>query len=424
MAGKGSVLLAYSGGLDTSTILAWLIDEGYDVVAFMADVGQEEDFEAARSKAMKCGAKDFILEDMKREFVEELIYPAVQANAIYEDVYLLGTALARPVIARGMIDAAAKTGCQYVSHGCTGKGNDQVRFELAFYGLKPDIKIIAPWRIPEFYTRFAGRSALLEYAASKGIPVTQTKSKPWSTDENLFHISYEAGILEDPNTTPPSDMWKLTNSPETAPNEAEHIEITFTKGIPTKVKVGSSGKEHTDGVDIFLTLNNLARLHGIGRVDIVENRFIGVKSRGCYETPGGTILRAAHIDLEGLTLDREVRRIRDGLITTKFSEQLYYGMFFSPEGKFIRSCIPESQKTVNGVVKLKLYKGNTIIEGRSSEEQLYDEQFSSMDELGGFEPSLTTGFIEVNAIRLKRFGVGQIEKGYGGSDVKAAYGLQ
>lgn len=218
-------------------------------------------------------------------------------------------------------------------------------------------------------------------------------------------------------------MWKLTNSPETAPNDAERVEITFTKGIPTKVKVASTGKEHTDAVDIFFTLNNLARLHGIGRVDIVENRFIGVKSRGCYETPAGTILRTAHIDLEGLTLDREVRRIRDQMITTKFSEQLYYGMFFSPESKFIRSCIPESQKTVNGQVKLKLYKGNTIVEGRSSEEQLYDEKFSSMDELGGFEPELTTGFIEVNAIRLKRYGVGQIGKGLGGSDTKAAYGL-
>ncbi|CAO1627044.1 unnamed protein product [Jaminaea pallidilutea] len=422
MTGKGKVLLAYSGGLDTSTILAWLIDEGYDVVAFMADVGQEEDFEAARSKALKCGAKDFILSDMKREFITQLIYPAVQANAIYEDVYLLGTSLARPVIARGMIEAADKYGCQFVSHGCTGKGNDQVRFELAFYGLKPDIKVIAPWRNPEFYNRFAGRSALLEYAASKGIPVTQTKSKPWSTDENLFHISYEAGILEDPNTTPPDDMWKLTNSPETAPEKPEHIAITFTKGIPTKVSVG--GKEITDAVDIFFTLNNLARVHGIGRVDIVENRFIGVKSRGCYETPAGTILRAAHVDLEGLTLDREVRRLRDSFITTKFSEQLYYGMFFTPECKFVRSCIPGTQGTVNGQVKLKLYKGNVIVQGRTSEETLYDEKFSSMDELGGFQPEETTGFIEVNAIRIKRYGVGQVAKGLGGCSEEVAYGLQ
>ncbi|KAK0523006.1 argininosuccinate synthetase [Tilletia horrida] len=421
---KGKVLLAYSGGLDTSTILAWLIDEGYDVVAFMADVGQEEDFEAARSKALKCGAKGFILEDMKREFIENLIYPAVQANAIYEDVYLLGTSLARPVIARGMISAAEKEGCQYVSHGCTGKGNDQVRFELAFYGLKPDIKVIAPWRIPEFYNRFAGRSALLEYAESKGIPVTQTKSKPWSTDENLYHISYEAGILEDPNTTPPDDMWKLTVSPEKAPDTPERIVISFAKGIPTQVKlVDQQGKTVTDGVDIFLTLNALARKHGIGRVDIVENRFIGVKSRGCYESPGATILRAAHIDLEGLTLDREVRRIRDQVITTKLSEILYYGFFFSPEGEFVRSCIPASQKTVNGEVKLKLYKGNVIIEGRSSEELLYDEKFSSMDELGGYEPTDASGFVASQAIRIKRYGVGQAAKGLGGSSAQVAYGL-
>jgi argininosuccinate synthase len=372
---------------------------------------------------MKCGAVGFILSDMRREFIEELIYPAVQANAIYEDVYLLGTSLARPVIARGMIAAAAQEGCQYVSHGCTGKGNDQVRFELGFYGLQPDIKIIAPWRIREFYERFAGRSALLEYAASKGINVTQSKAKPWSTDENLFHTSYEAGVLEDPNHTPPADMWKLIKAPEDAPEAGEKLVISFTKGIPTKVEVASTGKTFTDAVDIFYTLNNLARLHAVGRVDIVENRFIGVKSRGCYETPAGTILRAAHIDLEGLTLDREVRRIRDAFITTKLSEQLYNGLFFSPEGKFVRSCIPESQKTVNGEVKVKLYKGNVIIEGRKSEEQLYDEKFSSMDELGGFEPEMTTGFIEVNAIRIKRFGVGQIAKGLGGSDIKAAYGL-
>lgn len=424
MTSSGKVLLAYSGGLDTSTILSWLIDEGYDVVAYMANVGQEEDFDAVREKALKCGAKDFILDDMRREFVEELIFPAVQANAIYEDVYLLGTSLARPVIARGMIETAAKTGCEYVSHGCTGKGNDQVRFELAFYGLNPDIKVIAPWRIPKFYQRFAGRSDLLEYAASKGIPVTQTKAKPWSTDENLFHISYEAGILEDPNTTPPDDMWKLTESPQRAPEQPEKITIEFKQGIPAKVTLTESGKSFTDSVDVFLQLNALARKHGIGRVDIVENRFIGVKSRGCYESPGATILRAAHIDLEGLTLDREVRRIRDQIVTTKLSEILYYGFFFSPESKFVRGCIPPSQTTVNGTVKLSLYKGNVTIEGRRSEELLYDEAFTSMDEMGGFEPEQTSGFIAVQAIRLKRYGLGLQQKGQAGSDVKSAYALE
>ena len=420
----GRVLLAYSGGLDTSTILAWLIDEGYEVIAYLANVGQEEDFDAVRDKALKCGAKEFIVEDLRREFVEELIFPAVQANAIYEDVYLLGTSLARPVIARGMIETATKKGCEYVSHGCTGKGNDQVRFELAFYGLKPDIKVIAPWRLPKFYERFAGRSALLEYAESKGIPVTQTKSKPWSTDENLFHISYEAGILEDPNTTPPDDMWKLTQSPQKAPDTPEKITIEFKQGIPVKVTKTESGESYTDSVDVFLQLNALARKHGIGRVDIVENRFIGVKSRGCYESPGATILRAAHIDLEGLTLDREVRRLRDQIVTTKFSEILYYGFFFSPESKYVRGCIPPSQTTVNGVVKLSLYKGNVVIEGRSSNELLYDEKFSSMDELGGFEPENTSGFIAVQAIRLRRYGLGQAEKGKAGADTKAAYALE
>ena len=420
MTSSGRVLLAYSGGLDTSTILAWLIDEGYEVIAYLANVGQEEDFDGVRAKALKCGAKDFILDDLRREFVEEIIFPAIQANAIYEDVYLLGTSLARPVIARGMIETAEKTHCEYVSHGCTGKGNDQVRFELAFYGLNPDIKVIAPWRIPAFYNRFAGRSALIEYAESKGIPVTQTKSKPWSTDENLYHISYEAGILEDPNTTPPSDMWKLTQAPESAPDLPEKISIEFAKGIPVKASIGD--KVHTDPVDLFIALNAVARKHGVGRIDIVENRFIGVKSRGCYESPGATILRAAHIDLEGLTLDREVRRIRDQIVTTKLSEILYYGFFFSPESKYVRSCIPPSQTTVNGTVRLSLYKGSVRIEGRYSDELLYDEKFSSMDELGGFEPESTSGFITVQSIRLKRFGVSEAARGVRGASVNAAYG--
>ncbi|KAJ4479633.1 putative argininosuccinate synthase [Lentinula edodes] len=419
---SGRVLLAYSGGLDTSCILAWLIEQGYEVYAFMADVGQEEDFAAAEKKALKVGAKKFFLEDMKREFVNELIYPAVQANCIYENVYLLGTSLARPVIARGMIAVADREGCDFVSHGCTGKGNDQVRFELAFYGLKPDIKVIAPWRIPEFYHRFAGRKDLLAYAAEKSIPVTQTTAKPWSTDENLFHISYEAGILEDPNTTPPVDMWKLTTSPENAPQTPEQITIEFKAGLPVKVIVPDSSKTHTDPVDIFLALNTLGRKHGIGRIDIVENRFIGVKSRGCYESPGATILRAAHIDLEGLTLDRNVRALRDQFVTIEFSKILYNGHFFTPEREFITAAIPASQRTVNGVVKLKLYKGNVIIEGRESSEGLYDEQQASMDELGGFEPSDTTGFIAIESIRIKKWAQANIAKGQAGVAPKDVYG--
>lgn len=305
----------------------------------------------------------------------------------------------------------------YVSHGCTGKGNDQVRFELAFYGLRPEIKVIAPWRLPgswgnqprlkahihcttDFYNRFPGRQALLAYAAEKNIPVQQTAAKPWSTDENLFHISYEAGILEDPNVTPPEDMWKLTSSLEAAPTEPERISLEFRGGLP--VKLTAQEKTVTDPVEIFLGLNALARKHGIGRIDIVENRFIGVKSRGCYESPGATILRAAHMDLEGLTLDRNVRALRDQFITIEFSRILYNGQFFSPERVFVTSAIPASQKTVNGVIRLKLYKGNTIIEGRYSEEGLYDEAESSMDQLGGFEPTDTSGFIQIESIRIKK----------------------
>jgi len=321
-----------------------------------------------------------------------------------------------------MIAIADKEGCDFVSHGCTGKGNDQVRFELAFYGLKPDIKVVAPWRIPEFYNRFPGRQALLAYAAEQNIPVAQTTSKPWSTDENLFHISYEAGILEDPNTTPPVDMWKLTTAPEEAPEKPERISIEFKGGLPTKVTVPDDNKTYEDGVEIFLALNALGRKHGIGRVDIVENRFIGVKSRGCYESPGATILRAAHVDLEGLTLDRNVRALRDQFVTIELSKILYNGHFFTPEREFITSSIPASQRTVNGLVRLKLYKGNVVIEGRESSEGLYDEQQSSMDELGGFEPTDTSGFIQIESIRIKKWAQANIRKGQAGVEPKDVYG--
>ncbi|KAG1741182.1 putative argininosuccinate synthase [Suillus lakei] len=418
---QGRVLLAYSGGLDTSCILAWLIEEGYEVYAFMADVGQEEDFEAARKKALSVGAKKFFVEDLKREFVTQLIYPAVQANCIYENVYLLGTSLARPVIARGMISVADKEGCDYVSHGCTGKGNDQVRFELAFYGLKPDIKVIAPWRLPEFYNRFPGRQALLAYAAEKGIPVQQTAAKPWSTDENLFHISYEAGILEDPNTTPPDDMWKLTASLQDAPAQPEQLSIEFKAGLPVKVVIADQAPL-TDPVDIFLALNAVARKHGVGRIDIVENRFIGVKSRGCYESPAATILRVAHMDIEGLTLDRNVRALRDQFVTIELARILYNGHFFTPEREFVTSAIPASQRTVNGTVRLKLYKGNVVVIGRYSDEGLYDEHQSSMDELGGFEPTDTTGFIQIESIRIKKWGQANARKGQAGVEPQDVYG--
>ncbi|MCJ1284778.1 argininosuccinate synthetase [Xylographa opegraphella] len=411
---KDKVCLAYSGGLDTSCILAWLIEKGYDVVCFMADVGQEEDFEAAKQKALKIGAKEVYVEDLRREFVEELCFPAIQCNAVYENIYLLGTSLARPVIARAQISVAQKTKCTLVSHGCTGKGNDQVRFELAFYALQPSIKVIAPWRIPEFYNRFAGRNDLLEYAAQQSIPVTSTKSKPWSMDENLAHCSYEAGILEDPNTTPPTDMWKLTQDPESAPNDPEDFTLTFEKGIPVKLSYNEAGKGKavTNPLDLFLTANTIARRHGVGRVDIVENRFIGLKSRGCYETPGLTMLRSAHLDLEGLVLDREVRALRDQFVTFNYSKILYNGLYFSPEREFLEESIKASQKNVNGQVRCRVYKGQMMVLGRSSEtEKLYDATESSMDEITGFEPSETSGFIGVQAIRLKKYGTMKGEKG-------------
>jgi len=409
---KEKVCLAYSGGLDTSCILAWLLEKGYEVVCFMADIGQEEDFEAAKEKALKIGASSVHIVDLRKEFVEKLCYPAIQCNAIYENVYLLGTSLARPVIARGQIAVAEKEGCTLVSHGCTGKGNDQVRFELAFYALKPDIKVIAPWRLPEFYNRFAGRNDLLAYAAEVGVPVSQTKAKPWSMDENLAHCSYEAGILEDPNETAPKDLWKLTADPLDAPDTPEDFTIHFEKGLPSKLEY-EGGKVVSEPLDLFLAANAIARRHGVGRIDIVENRFIGLKSRGCYETPGLTILRSAHVDLEGLVLDKEIRALRDQFVTFNYSKILYNGLYFSPEREFLEDSITSSQKTVNGKVRCRVYKGSLIILGRSSEtSNLYDMAESSMDEIGtSFAPVDTTGFISVQAIRLKKYGAQKLLDG-------------
>ncbi|EDO17407.1 hypothetical protein Kpol_1037p3 [Vanderwaltozyma polyspora DSM 70294] len=413
---KGKVCLAYSGGLDTSVILAWLLEQGYEVIAFMANVGQEEDFEAAKEKALKIGATKFVCVDCREQFVEDILFPAVQVNAVYEDVYLLGTSLARPVIAKAQIDVAEQEGCFAVSHGCTGKGNDQIRFELSFYALKPDVTVITPWRLPEFFERFAGRKDLLDYAAEKGIPVAQTKAKPWSTDENQAHISYEAGILEDPNVTPPNDMWKLITDPMDAPDTPQDLSIEFVKGLPVKVtyKDSASGQEKsvTSPLDIFLTVSNLARANGVGRIDIVENRYINLKSRGCYEQAPLTVLRKAHVDLEGLTLDKEVRQLRDQFVTPSYSKLLYNGSYFSPECEYVRTMIKPSQETVNGTVRLCLYKGNVIVLGRYSEtENLYDATESSMDELAGFLPTDATGFIAIQSIRIKKYGQAKKEKG-------------
>ncbi|KAI5310801.1 argininosuccinate synthetase [Ascosphaera atra] len=408
--GKEKVCLAYSGGLDTSCILAWLIEQGHEVVCFLADVGQKEDFKEAERKALLIGAQKLVVEDLKREFVEEMCFTAVQCNAIFEDRYLLGTSLARPVTARAMMRVAKKEGCTAVSHGCTGKGNDQVRFELAFYAINPSIHVIAPWRMPVFYERFQGRNDLLDYAEKKGIPVTSTKAKPWSMDENLAHCSYEAGILEEASIPPPDDMWKLTDDPRKAPNQEEDFSIFFEKGIPTKVVIGD--KTYTDSLELFIALNEIGRKHGVGRVDIVENRFIGLKSRGCYDSPAMTILRLAHLDLEGLVLDREVRQLRDQFVTITYSKILYNGMYFSPERVFIEKSIAASQDEVNGQVKLRAYKGSVSVLGRSSEtSSLYSPEQSSMDSLEGFSPADTTGFIATQSIRLKAWGEAEAKHG-------------
>jgi argininosuccinate synthase len=397
---KGKVVLLYSGGLDTTTILLWLKEQGYDVHAYIADLGQEEDFDAAREKALKVGASKVHVEDLREDFLKSYIYPAIQANIMYENLYLCGTSLARPCIAKRAVEIANEEGCDFVAHGATGKGNDQVRFELSFLALQPELTCIAPWRDPAFFERFAGRQDLLDYAAANGLEVVQTKAKPYSMDENMLHISYEAGILEDPATEPPADMFRMTTAPEDAPDTPEYVSIDFEQGIPVRITNESDGKVITDGLEGFLYLNQLGGKHGVGRVDVVENRFVGIKSRGIYETPGGELLRTAHVGVEGLTLDREVFRLRD-MVGAKFADSVYNGFWFSPEMEWMLSAIDKSQERVTGRATLKLYKGHASIVGRESPLSLYDQKLSSMDEQGGYNPRDAEGFIHVNSIRLK-----------------------
>ena len=395
---KKKVVLAYSGGLDTSCILKWLVDKGYEVVAYIADVGQNEDFEAAKKKALKIGASKVYIEDLKEEFVTDFIFPAIKANAVYEHKYLVGTSLARPVIAKKQIEIAKKEGAEYVSHGATGKGNDQVRFELTYYALNPKIKVIAPWKTQEFLDQFKGRTDLLNYAKEKGIPVTATHQKPYSSDANLMHISYEAGVLEDPKTPPP-DVFEWTTSPKNAPDKETKIEIHFKDGTPIKVVNKEDGTVKTKPLDLFTYLNKLGAENGIGRIDMVENRFVGIKSRGVYETPGATILLHAHMDIEGIAMDREVMRLRN-MLTPKFAEIVYYGFWYSPEMDFLMAAINKSQEVIDGIVYLSLYKGNITILGRESPSSLYNKDLSSMDIAGGYNQKDAEGFIKINAIRL------------------------
>ncbi len=386
------IVLAYSGGLDTSVILAWLM-ENYQcpVIAFCADLGQGDDMDAIREKAIQTGAEEVIMEDLKEDFVRDFVWPALRANAVYESGYLLGTSLARPLIAMRQVEAARGSGADAVSHGATGKGNDQVRFEMAYMALEPDLKVIAPWRIWDF----KGREDLVRYARSKHIPVPVTKEKPYSTDANLLHISFEGGILEDTWKEPPKDMFVMSVSPEDAPDQPSYIEVQFKGGNPVAV----DGKSLSPA-ELLAHLNALGGRNGIGRVDLVENRYVGMKSRGVYETPGGTILRVAHQAIESITMDREVMHIRDGLVP-RYAEMIYYGYWFSPERGMLQSLMDEAQENVNGIARLKLYKGNCIVVGRKSERSLYDPDFATFESDDVYDQKHAEGFIRLNALRLK-----------------------
>jgi len=386
------IVLAYSGGLDTSVILKWLSEEYQcPIVAYAADVGQEEDWDAVRAKGLATGAEKVIISDLKKEFVEEYIFPAFRSNAIYEGSYLLGTSLARPIIAKEQVRIAHAEGADAVSHGATGKGNDQVRFELAYLGIDPSLTIIAPWRIWDLNSR----QKLVEYAKEHAIPVPVTKEKPYSSDENLLHISFEGGILENPWNEPDETMFKLSVSPEKAPDVATYLEIEFANGDP----VALDGVK-MEPLPLFMRLNTLGGANGIGRLDLVENRFVGMKSHGVYETPGGTILRTAHRDLETITLDREVMRIRDSLVA-RYAELIYNGFWFSPERELLQTTMDATQKTVNGIVRLKLYKGNCIPVGRKSDQSLYQESFATFEEDQVYNQADAGGFIRLNGLRLR-----------------------
>lgn len=386
-----SIVLAYSGGLDTSVILTWL-RETYQVpvIAYVGNVGQDEDFEAIRAKAYRTGAADVIVDDLRDSFVETYVVAAIKANAVYEGSYLLGTSLARPVIAEGLVKAARAAGAGAIAHGATGKGNDQVRFELTVKALAPDLAVIAPWRT----WSFVGRSDLLEYAAKHGIEVPVTAEKPYSMDANLMHISYEGGILEDPWAEPPEDIFLWTASVHDAPDEPERIEISFDKGVP----VALDG-EKMKPADLLAELNAIGSRHGVGRVDIVENRFIGIKSRGVYETPGATILLAAHRAVESITLDREVAHFKDSLVP-KFAELVYNGFWFAPEMDLLRSMVETTQASVTGTVRLKLFKGGITVTGRKSPYSLYNAEQSSFETRMSIDASDSGGFINVNGLRL------------------------
>jgi len=386
------IVLAYSGGLDTSVAIHWLKNTyKARIIAFCADLGQGDDLNAIKAKAIKTGASKVYVEDLREEFVKDYIFPMLRANAVYEGLYLLGTSIARPLIAKKQVEIAVRENAQSVAHGATGKGNDQVRFELTYYALKPDIRVIAPWR----EWPFDSRQSLIEYAGKHNIPVTATKEKSYSIDQNLFHISYEGGILEDPWQEPPSDMYTMAVPPEKAPDKPEYVTIAYEKGNPVTLN-----NKRMSPARLLGRLNAIAGGNGIGRVDIVENRYVGIKSRGVYETPGGTVLHAAHRALESIVLDREVMHLKESLIL-RYAELIYYGYWFSPERKALQNLIDDIQRDVTGTVRVKLYKGSCSVVGRKSPHSLYNPELATFEKEAVYNQKDAEGFIKINALRLK-----------------------
>ncbi len=395
MAKVEKVVLAYSGGLDTSVILKWLVETyGCEVITFTADIGQGEELEPAREKAKRLGVRQIYIEDLKQEFVRDFVFPMFRANALYEGEYLLGTSIARPLIAKRLVEIAAKTGADAIAHGATGKGNDQVRFELGAYALNPDIRVIAPWREWDL----SSREKLLAYAERHGIPIEKKRSggSPYSMDANLLHVSYEGGVLEDPWLEPEADMWLRTRAPEAAPNAAQHVEIAFVRGDPVAVD-----GEELSAAELLARLNEIGGHHAVGRADIVENRYVGMKSRGCYETPGGTILLKAHRAIESITLDREVAHLKDELMP-RYASLVYNGYWWSPERRLLQTTIDASQAPVNGEVRLRLYKGGVTVVGRRSNDSLFDADIATFEEdTGAYRQFDAEGFIKLNALRMR-----------------------
>ncbi len=386
------IVVAYSGGLDTSVIITWLKETyGAEVVAFTADIGQGEELEPLRDKAIRTGASKIYIDDLREEFVRDFVFPLLRANAVYEGRYLLGTSIARPLIAKRQIEIAIKEGADAVCHGATGKGNDQVRFELTYFALKPDVKIIAPWR--EWTMK--GREELIAYAEKHKIPVTATKAKPFSTDRNLLHISYEGGVLEDPWAESTNDMYTMAVPVEKAPDKAEYVEVEYKAGDPVAI----NGKKYSPA-ELLAEANRIAGAHGVGRVDLVENRYVGMKSRGVYETPGGTLLHAAHRAVESLTMDREAMHLRDGFVP-RYAELVYYGYWFAPERQMLQAAIDESQKNVTGTARIKLYKGNCDTVGRKSPVSLYNPELATFEADRVYNQKDAEGFIRLNALRLR-----------------------